>query len=219
LSLAQTALDSGAIRFDPARPFTWASGYRMPVYNDNRLLLGRASARREVAEGFAALLKAEGGFDLVAGTATAGIPHATTLADLLGLPLVYVRDKPKGHGLGNQIEGVRPEEGLKGKKVVLIEDLISTGGSSLKAVEALRAAGGDCRLCLSIMTYGFEEARRAFASLTPPCRALSLLDFSSLLPAAIAQGRLKAEDTQALEAWRQDPFGWGEKHGFPRAAS
>src|SRR4051812_31780610 len=111
--LARTALELGAIKLNPAEPFTWASGYRMPIYNDNRILLSQASSRKLVAEAFAAILKNRSiAFDVVAGTATAGIPHATTLADLLGMPLVYVRDKPKDHGMRNQIEGIAATENL-----------------------------------------------------------------------------------------------------------
>jgi orotate phosphoribosyltransferase len=211
------ALDLGAIRLSPSQPFTWASGFRMPVYCDNRALLASARARRLVAEGFAARLK-ESVFqpDLVAGTATAGIPHATTLADLLGLPMVYVRDKPKEHGAGRQIEGLGTGATLKGRKVLLVEDLISTGGSSIKAIQALRTEGSDCSLCLSIMSYGFPEARRAFEDLRPICRTESLLTFDRIEPVAIQRRVFKEDQVASLRAWQADPFGWGAKNGFPR---
>ena len=136
--LAHIALEIGAIKLNPQNPFTWASGYRMPVYNDNRLLLGNAEHRLLIAEGFQDILRRENiHADAVVGTATAGIPHATTLANLLRTPLVYVRSSPKGHGMENLIEGVL----TKSQNVVVVEDLISTGDSSLKAVEAVRKAG------------------------------------------------------------------------------
>jgi orotate phosphoribosyltransferase len=216
-TLAGMALEAGAIRFQPGRPFTWASGFRMPVYNDNRLLLARASSRKAVAEGFAALLR-EGAIpcEIVAGTATAGIPHATTLADLLGLPLIYVRDKPKEHGLGNQIEGLPSGEDLGGKAVVLVEDLVSTGGSALKAVQAIRESRGRCGVCLAIMSYGFPGSREAFSSLVPPCELKPLLQVGEVLALAAEKGLFSPEETGSLEDWQADPFGWGEKHGFPR---
>lgn len=218
-ALARTALEVGAIQLKPRFPFTWASGYRMPVYNDNRLLLGQASARRTIAEAFAAMVKAHGPVDAVAGTATAGIPHATTLADLLGTPLLYVRAKAKEHGAGNLIEGLAPGKDLSGKKVVLVEDLISTGGSSIKAVEALREAKADCGLCLAIFSYGFRQGMDAFAALRPACRLETILTYGQLLPLAKEGGYLKGGDMEVLVEWEKDPFGWGQKHGFPRVTA
>jgi orotate phosphoribosyltransferase len=218
--LARLALEAGAIQLRPDKPFTWASGYRMPVYNDNRLLLGRPEARRAIAEAFAGMVREEARpFDLVAGTATAGIPHATTLADLLGLPLCYVRSKAKEHGAGNLIEGLAAGAGLSGRRVVLVEDLVSTGGSSIKAVEALRQAGADCSLCLAIFSYGFRQGRDAFEALNPPCRLKTILTYGQLLPLARESGYLKESDMELLREWDQDPFGWGQKHGFPREAA
>ena len=217
--LAELALKIGAIKLSVDKPFTWASGYHMPIYNDNRLLLSQPNARKLVAEAFRHLLtRDEIEFDLVAGTATAGIPHATTLADLLGCPLIYVRDKPKDHGMKNQIEGIAEEKGLEGKRVVVIEDLISTGGSSVKAVQAVRQAGGKCNRCLGIFSYGFKEGRQAFESLEPPCQLLVILTYTQLLHIAGENGSLKKEEIEILKDWSLDPFAWGEKHGFPKVS-
>jgi len=216
-ALAEMALKLEAFKFSPQAPFTWASGYRMPVYNDNRLLLSRPEARRLVADGFAELLQERGiACEVVLGVATSGIPHAATLADLLGKPLAYVRDKPKDHGLRNRIEGVAAESGLDGRHCVVIEDLISTGGSSAKAVEAVREAGGKASHCLAIFSYGFPEGREAFSSLKPPCQLHTLLEFPLLLETARAKGALSHEQGAALDAWGKDPWGWGAAQGFPK---
>src|SRR3989338_966104 len=139
--LAKIALKIGAIKLNTEVPFKWASGYFMPIYNDNRLLLGDAKHRQLVAEGLEHVIKTHQiPYDIIAGTSTAGISPATTLADKLGVPLIYIRDKPKDHGLRNQIEGIDSDSDLNGKTVVVVEDLISPGGSSLKAVQAVRNA-------------------------------------------------------------------------------
>ncbi len=215
--LARTALEIGAFKLRPREPFTWASGFRMPVYNDNRQLLQRAETRRLVAEGFSGLLaERKESPRVVAGVATSGIPHATTLADLLGLPLVYVRDKPKGHGMRNRIEGLAAEADLGGASVVLVEDLISTGESAAKAVLALREARGDCGTCLAIFSYAFPQSRDLFSGMEPACRLSPLFDFGLLLEAAMEKGVLREGDRRLLEEWRDAPFEWGERHGFPR---
>ncbi len=218
--LAQEGLRLGAIRLNPSNPFQWASGYRMPVYNDNRMFLFHPELRRLIARGLAELVEAhEIQPEVVAGTATAGIPHGALLADLLSLPFVYVRDKPKDHGLRNRIEGIGAEDDLRGLRVVVIEDLVSTGGSSAQAVQAVRDAGGICSWCLSIFSYGLEKAEEAFRALDPPCRHDALLTFPLLLEVARQGGWLTAEEIALLERWRQDPFGWGEAHGFPRVSA
>ena len=212
--LAKIALDIGAIKLDPEKPFTWASGYRMPIYNDNRLLLGNADHRLLVAEGFRSILQKEGiPVDVIAGTATAGIVPATTLANLLQTPLIYVRPLPKEHGLQNQIEGVlHPEQ-----NVVVIDDLISTGGSALKCVEAIRHAGARVEHCLSIFTYGFQEATTQFRN--AHCRMHSLLTFEALIQHAREDDSLDKEQCALLKSWHGDPFTWAERHGFGPADS
>jgi orotate phosphoribosyltransferase len=214
--LAELSLKMGAIRLQPNAPFLWASGYRMPIYNDNRMLLSSSEARRAVAEGFLDIIAGESlDFDVIAGTSTAGIPHSTTLADMLDTPLTYVRTKAKDHGLGNQIEGLGAEQNYHNRKVLLIEDLISTGGSSIKAVEAVRQAHGNLSWCLAIFSYGLEKARTRFEELDPHCYTKTILDYETLIKVARRIGAIDPKDERALLEWRDDPFGWGEKHGFP----
>jgi len=215
--VAQAAFELGAIRLSVDDPFTWVSGYRMPIYNDNRRLLADAKTRALVAEAFAEMLgvldfKAQN----IAGTATAGIPHATTLADRLGKPLSYVRSSSKGHGLGQQIEGLGPGGSYEGASVLLIEDLISTGGSSVKAVEAIREAGGVCPYTLAIFTYGMDKAGEAFAALDPPCTFHTILTYRVMVKTALETGYIDDSAAQALALWQEDPFGWGEARGFAR---
>lgn len=213
--LAKIALDIGAIKLRPEDPFTWASGYRMPIYNDNRLLLGNAGHRALVAEGFDAVMREKGvKVEVIAGTATAGIPPATTLADRLRLPLVYIRDKPKDHGMRNQIEGIDGDKNLEGRATVVVEDLISTGGSSLKAVEAAQRADGKVEYLLSIFNYGLDEAALLFKG--ADCKVESLLWYPTLLAVAKEEGRIDQEQVRVLEEWRADPFNWGAKRGFPK---
>ena len=189
----------------------------MPIYNDNRMFLFHPEMRRAIAQGLAEIIRDEGiSPEVVAGTATAGIPHGALLADLLSLPYIYIRDKPKAHGLRNRIEGLDAESDLGERRVVVIEDLISTGGSSARAVEAVREANGVANWCLSIFSYGLEKAGEQFAALDPPCRFTSLLTFPVLLEVAGSGGFLDDDQVALLAEWRADPFGWGQKHGFPK---
>ncbi len=215
--IAEQGLRIGAIKLKPDDPFRWASGYRMPIYNDNRMFLFHPEARRTIARGLADIVEEEGiAPEVVAGTATAGIPHGALLADLLDLPYIYIRDKPKAHGLKNRIEGLDADSDLGGQRVVVIEDLISTGGSSARAVEAVREANGIANWCLSIFSYGLDKADEQFAALDPPCAFTSLLTFPVLLDVARTGGLLSDDQIAVLDEWRQDPFGWGEAHGFPK---
>ncbi len=213
--LASMALDLGAIKLQVQQPFTWASGYRMPIYNDNRRLLASAKARSLVCDAFAEMLDCLAfDADNIAGTATAGIPHATTLADRLGKPLSYVRSSGKDHGLGQQIEGLGQSGSYEGARVLLIEDLISTGGSSVKAVEAIVKAGGVCPYTLAIFTYGFDAAVKAFEALDPAAAFHTILDYDVMVDSALKTGYVNDGEARLLSQWREDPFGWGEKHGF-----
>ncbi len=215
--LISISLDIDAVKLNTTNPFLWASGYYMPIYNDNRILLQKKSYRELIADSFISIMKENKiEADIIAGTSTAGIPHATTLADKLDLPLTYVRNKQKGHGLGNRIEGISSEDGYGDKKVLLIEDLISTGGSSIDAVEAIREAGGNIGHCLSIFNYGFQEAYINFSSLIPMCRNLSILNYDELIKDAVEGKYISDKEFESLKDWRIDPFGWGGKHGFPR---
>lgn len=207
--LAKISLEIGAIKINSKNPFTWASGYRMPLYNDNRMLLGNADHRTLIAEGMKAIIEKEGvRVDTVAGVATAGIPHATSLANLIKLPLIYVRSSPKEHGLRNQVEGILKS----GQSVVVVEDLISTGGSILKAVDTVREAGGVVKHSLGIFSYGFSEAKERFKK--SQCQLHTLLNLDFLLQFAIKEGYIASEEKQVVDSWMQNPFEWGKQQGF-----
>lgn len=207
-SLAEIALKIGAIKINPEHPFTWASGYKMPIYNDNRLLLCKSDYRMLVAEGFQSILTAgEIAVDVVAGTATAGIPPATTLANLMKTPLVYVRGAPKKHGMQNQVEGLLEQ----GQNVVVIEDLVSTGESVVKTVQAIREAGGIVDHCLCIFSYGFEKSTTLFQE--AHCRLHSLLTYPNLIEYAMETASITAEQKRLLDSWYNDPFAWDKNQG------
>ena len=207
--VAKISLETGAIRLKPENPFLWASGYLMPIYNDNRLLLGNSKHRQIITEGFKEIIRSKKiEVEVVAGTATAGIPPATSLANLLGTPLIYVRSTPKQHGTKNQIEGIFRAQ----QKVVVVEDLISTGGSALNAVKAIRNAGGEVNHCLSIFSYGFLKAINQFDN--AQCHLHHLLSFKELIILAKENKSLSAEQFSMLQSWQDDPFNWGKKNGF-----
>ena len=208
-NIARVALEIGAIQFNAQQPFIWASGYKMPIYNDNRLLLGNAGHRALITQGFQDLLKkCAAKVEVIAGTATAGIPHATTLADLLQLPLIYVRPAAKIHGMGNRIEGPLRQN----QQVLVIEDLVSTGGSAANAVTAIREAGGIVNHCFSIFSYGLTEAADKFKSIS--CGIHSILDFSELLKVALSTQNLSTNEIETLRSWQKAPFKWAENNGF-----
>lgn len=215
--VAEAGLELGAIKLSIENPFTWASGYRMPIYNDNRLFLSRPEYRALLSEAFSEMADIVGleKIDNIAGTSTAGIPHATTLADRVKKPLSYVRASNKDHGLKNKIEGIG-KDGYKGKYVLLIEDLISTGGSSIAAVEAIREAGGKIDECFAIFSYGFDRAEEAFSSLSPVCHYHPILTFPTLLDVATKKLYINESDRESLIEWMSDPFSWGEKRGFKK---
>jgi orotate phosphoribosyltransferase len=207
--LAKIALDIGAVKINAEKPYKWASGYFMPVYNDNRLLLGNADHRRIIGDGLSEIIQSKKlRTDVIAGTATAGIPHATTLANTLNSPLVYVRNSPKGHGLENQIEG-----GLsKNQNTIVVEDVISTGGSALRAIKAIRASGAIVDHCLCIFNYGFQKAEDEFKQ--ADCQLHSLLTFPELLDYAINVGTISGKHKETLTEWYSNPFIWGDMNGF-----
>ena len=215
--MIKTILDIGALKLNTKEPFLWASGYYMPVYNDNRIFLKEKRYRFMIADAFISIMEENNiKADVIAGTSTAGIPHATTLADKLDLPLTYVRSKPKAHGLMNRIEGLPADKGYEGKKVVLIEDLVSTGGSSIEAVKAIREADGEIEYCLSICNYGLDKGAENFASLDPVCRTISIITYDELIREAERTGYISNKDLESLREWRKAPFEWGEKNGFYR---
>jgi orotate phosphoribosyltransferase len=203
-TLAADLLDIGAVLLRPDDPFTWASGLKAPIYCDNRLTLAHPPVRRRIADGFVEVLEREGlAPAVIAGTATAGIPHAAWLAERLDRPMAYVRGAAKGHGRQNRIEG-RVEEG---QAVVLVEDLVSTGGSSLEAVEALRAAGADVQAVLAIFSYAFDDAHARFEAAGVPLHVLTT--FPTLVEVAAGHGTLTDAGRTALAHWRADPAAWG----------
>ena len=207
--IAKISIETGAIRLETESPFLWASGYRMPIYNDNRLLLGNAKHRQLITEGFKGVITSkEIGVDVIAGTATAGIPPATSLANLLETPLIYVRTHPKEHGMKNQIEGILRQN----QNVIVVEDLISTGGSALNAVTAIREAGGKVDHCLSIFSYGFSKAIEQFKNAR--CQLHHLLNFEELIILAREKKSVSTEQFSLLKSWHSDPFNWGSKNGF-----
>jgi orotate phosphoribosyltransferase len=201
--VAHRLLQINAIKLSPQKPFTWASGIQSPIYCDNRTALSFPEVRRFIIKGFAQASAIFQPFNVVAGVATAGIPHGALLAEELGLPFVYVRSKAKSHGRQNQIEGVLPE----GARVLVIEDLISTGGSALKAVEALREANADVVGVMAIFSYGFDKARTAFEAAGTSFATLSTYD--ALLKAAAEAEYIAPEEMDTLEAWRKSPETWG----------
>ena len=192
-----------AIKLQPNEPFTWASGWKSPFYCDNRKTLSYPDIRTFLKVGMVhAILKHFPEADVIAGVATAGIPQAALIADVLNMPLIYVRSKPKDHGLENLIEGEMKE----GAKVVVIEDLVSTGGSSLKAVEAIRKAGGDVVGMVASYTYGFPVAAQAFKDAN--VKLVTLTDYEHVVAEALTTGYIQESDTELLNEWRKNPSGW-----------
>lgn len=201
---AEKLLHIKALKVNPEQPFTWASGWKSPVYCDNRKILSYPHVRDYVKSELAnTIMEHFPDAESLAGVATAGIPHGTLAADLLRLPFIYVRSKPKGHGLSNQIEGVLTE----GQKVVVIEDLVSTGMSSLEAVEALRSAGADVIGMCALFTYGFPQAEEAFTKAN--VKLITLSNYNALMEVAEAQHLVKPEDAEKLQQWRLSPSTWG----------
>ncbi|RFU63210.1 orotate phosphoribosyltransferase [Peribacillus saganii] len=200
--LAGKLLEIKAVYLQPNNPFTWSSGIKSPIYCDNRLTLSYPELRKEIAKGLQVLIEEKfPDTEIIAGTATAGIPHAAWVSDLMNLPMCYVRSSAKGHGKGNQIEG----QVKTGQNVVVIEDLISTGGSSITAVKALREAGCNVLGVASIFTYGMEKAEQQFAQAGIPAYALS--DYSTLINVAKDQDYIEGKDMKKLETWRENPAG------------
>lgn len=202
-TIAGKLLDIEAIKLSLKQPFTWSSGWKSPIYCDNRLSLSYPEIRTFIKNALAdAIRKNYEGVEAIAGVATAGIPQGALVAEALGLPFLYVRSKPKGHGMENMIEG----KATPGQKVVVIEDLVSTGGSSLKAAEALKAGNIEVLGMAAIFTYGFDLAEQNFREAGIPLVCLS--NYNLLLEEALKRGYIKNEEVASLEAWRKDPAGW-----------
>lgn len=202
--VAEFLLQIKAIKLQPNNPFTWASGWKSPIYCDNRVTLSHPAIRTYIRQHLTQLVQDEfGPIGCIAGVATAGIPQGVLVAQELGLPFVYVRSKPKEHGTGSMIEG----EIKTGERIVVIEDLISTGKSSLQAVDALRSAGHDVAGLVAIFSYGFDIAEENFKQ--AKCRFVTLSNYNALLKFAEEEQYILAEDVELLKNWRQDPSNWG----------
>ncbi|WP_187262920.1 orotate phosphoribosyltransferase [Pontibacter beigongshangensis] len=202
--VASFLLETEAVKLSPDTPFKWSSGWNSPIYCDNRITLSFPYIRSYIKDRLADLIKANfKDAEAIAGVATAGIAQGALVADLLEMPFLYVRPQPKSHGMGNQIEGRL----LEGQKVVLVEDLISTGGSSLKAAAAVQAAGGEVVGMAAIFTYGFSVAEENFRKAGIPLHCLS--NYQALTEAALANGYIPESAMAALAEWRKSPDTWG----------
>ncbi|MBK7174678.1 MAG: orotate phosphoribosyltransferase [Bacteroidales bacterium] len=204
LTVAESLLQIKAIKLDNANPFTWSSGIKSPIYCDNRRTLSYPKIRTYIRQEFVKLINDEfGNVDLIAGVATGAIAAGVLVAQDLGLPFVYIRSEKKGHGLENQIEGVVES----GQSVVVIEDLVSTGKSSLNAVQALRDAGCNVKGMVAIFTYGLPEAEESFKAAN--CILKTLTNYNYLVKKALEQNIIKDSDMQSLIQWRENPKTWG----------
>ncbi|OGI25700.1 MAG: orotate phosphoribosyltransferase [Candidatus Moranbacteria bacterium RBG_13_45_13] len=207
--VARALLKIDAVGFKPHEPITFVSGLKSPIYVDNRKFPFHPEEWKIVINGFEDTIKQKKiKFDVIAGIATGGIPHSSTLGHRLNKPSVYIRKESKGHGKGKKIEGGN----VKGKKVLLIEDLVTTGGSSLAGVKALREEGAIVNDCLVIISYGFEEAKRNFEK--EKVRLHSLTSFPVVLKEALEMKKFLEGELKILEDWLGDPHGWAERHGF-----
>lgn len=202
-SIAESLLQIKAIKLSTTNFFTWASGWHSPIYCDNRMILSFPDVRRDVYESFSRIIsKNFKDVDIIAGVATGAIAHGALVAEYMEKPFIYVRSAPKGHGLANQIEG----SFKAGQKVVVIEDLISTGGSSLSAVEALRSAGCQVVGMVAIFSYGFEIAKKAFQE--AGVELFTLSNYETLIKTAVKDGYIKDDEMKTLLEWRQAPDKW-----------
>lgn len=202
---AESLLQIKAVKLNKNNPFTWASGWKSPIYCDNRKTLSYPAIRTYIRQNFADVIKEEfGDVDVIAGVATGAIAIGVLVAQELGKPFVYVRSGNKDHGLKNKVEGVFSE----GQTVVVVEDLISTGGSSLAAVEALREGGAEVKGMVAIFTYGFKVAENRFKE--ADVRLYTLSDYDNLIKQAADSGYVKEEDIKSLQVWRQNPAEWGK---------
>ena len=201
--VAKSLLQINAIILDPKKPFKWAAGWNSPIYCDNRKTLSYPKIRNYIRQSLVDVIKNHyKGANVIAGVATAGIPHGVLVAEELGLPFIYVRAKAKEHGKQNQIEGYFE----KGQSVILVEDLISSGKSSLEAASALKEVGMKVKGMVSIFTYGFDTAAENFKNAN--CEYISLCDYNTLLPEAIKQKYIDKEDLAILKQWRENPSNW-----------
>lgn len=204
--VAKALLDIHAVTLNPDQPFTWASGLKSPIYTDNRLTISYPEVRQAIFNGMVEQIKLHfSEANVIAGTATAGIPHAAWVAQNMELPMIYVRTKPKDHGQGKQIEGVLKE----GQKVVVIDDLISTGGSVLNAVRAVNNSGGKVIGVVSVFTYDLPAAEQNF--MANGLKYYSVTDYMTLIKVAKENNQISADHLKSLQEWRKDPLSWSKK--------
>lgn len=204
--VAKALLDIHAVTLNPDQPFTWASGLKSPIYTDNRLTISYPEVRQAIFNGMVEQIKLHfSEADVIAGTATAGIPHAAWVAQNMEIPMIYVRTKPKDHGQGKQIEGVLKE----GQKVVVIDDLISTGGSVLNAVRAVNNSGGKVIGVVSVFTYDLPAAEQNF--MANGLKYYSVTDYMTLIKVAKENNQISADHLKSLQEWRKDPLSWSKK--------
>ena len=203
--VAKTLLQINAIILEAENPFTWASGWKSPIYCDNRKILSFPESRTFIRQSLANVIQKQyGSSNLIAGVATGAIAHGALVAEEMGLPFIYVRSAKKGHGKQNMIEGAY----TSGQSVIVIEDLISSGKSSLEAVETLREEGLNVKGLISIFTYGFNAATENFKK--ADCEFISLCNYSTLLQEAVKQESINESDVEILEKWRENPSKWGK---------
>lgn len=201
--VAAKLLEIEAVKLQPQQPFTWASGWKSPIYCDNRKTLSYPSIRYHICQQFCDIIEDRfDGIEAIAGVATAGIPHGVLIAHALSLPFIYVRNSAKSHGMQNQIEG----EYKVGQRVVVVEDLISSGKSSLAAVQALREAGVEVEGLMAIFSYGFQVAAENFEEAN--CVFYTLSDYPHLIDQAVKRKYIRAKDVTLLQEWRKNPAEW-----------
>ena len=201
--VAKYLLEIGAVKLSPDKPFTWASGWQSPIYCDNRKALSYPEIRKDICENIIYTIKQNfPDVQVIAGVATGAIAYGAIVAEMMGKPFIYVRSKPKDHGMGNQVEGDLKE----GQNVVVVEDLISTGGSSLGAVKALSQAGAYVLGMVAIFSYNFTQSRRAFEKSSVELHTLS--HYETLIEVALENGYIKEEDVEMLKEWRYSPETW-----------
>ena len=205
LKVAEFLLQIKAVKLSPSSPFTWASGWKSPIYCDTRISLSYPTIRTFIRQTYAeSILEKFGKPDVIAGVATGGIPQGALIAQELGVPFIYIRSSAKGHGMGNQVEGYFE----KGQKVVVIEDLISTGGSSMKAIDALKEVGLEVKGLIAIFTYGFNTAENTFKKAN--CPFLTLTNYDLLLKQAVVHDYIQESDVNSLKEWKKNPDIWGK---------
>jgi orotate phosphoribosyltransferase len=207
--VAKILLELNAITLNPKKPFRYASGIISPVYTDCRVLMAYPKERKKIRDFYIeAIKKSKLDFDVVAGTATAGIPHASWIADKLDLPMVYVRGKAKDHGKENLMEGIIK----KNQKAIVIEDLVSTAQSALNSVNAVRMAGGQISHVFCIITYGMDKAKKVFEE--NKLNLISLTTFSEIIELAKEMGYIESDEIKIILDWIKDPTGWAKKNNF-----